>query len=144
MINFVDAGGQPNNSSAGATNLALLHSLIAGTNVASPGGIDYWAAGPHIYFPPGQYHFSGPIRIRKAVRLQGSSAGTRANYNTMFMFPADTQGLVVDSFDTDNLSYLSYANRQTTGAGTRIEGICFRSSSTSYGTKHGISSVPSP
>lgn len=138
MINFVDAGGQPNNSGAGAANLALIHNLIANNNVASPGGIDYWGAGPHIYFPPGQYYFSGPIRIRKAVRLQGSSAGTRANYNTMFMFPADTQGLVVDSFDTDNLSYLSYANRLSTGAGTRIEGICFRGSSTAYNTKHGI------
>jgi len=138
MINFVDAGGQPNNPSAAAANLTLIHNLIANTSVANPGGIDSWGAGPHIYFPPGQYHFSGPIRIRKAVRLEGSSAATRANYNTMFMFPPDTQGLVVDSFDTDNLSFLSYPNRQTTGAGTRIEGICFRSSSTAYNSAHGI------
>lgn len=138
MINFVDAGGTPNSSSAAAANLTLLHNLIAGTSVANPGGIDYWGAGPHIYFPPGQYHFSGPIRIRKAVRLQGSSSGTRANYNTMFLFPANSQGLVVDSFDTDNLSYLGDGNRLTTGGGTRIEGINFRGSATARNDAHGV------
>jgi hypothetical protein len=138
MINFVDAGGTPNSSSAASANLTLLHNLIAGTSVATPGGIDYWGAGPHIYFPPGQYYFSGPIRIRKAVRLQGSSAGTRANYNTMFFFPENSQGLVVDSFDTDNLSYLTYANRLSTGAGTRIEGINFRGSATARNSAHGL------
>ena len=138
MINFVDAGGTPNSSSAASANLTLLHNLIANNSVADPGGTDYWGAGPHIYFPPGNYHFSGPIRIRKAVRLQGSSAGTRANYNTMFTFPLNSQGLVVDSFDTDNLSYLSYANRQSTGAGTRIEGINFRGSNNALNNAHGI------
>ena len=138
MINFVDAGGTPNSSSAASANLTLLHNLIAGTSVTSPGGIDYWGAGPHIYFPPGQYYFSGPIRIRKAVRLQGSSVGTRANYNTMFFFPENSQGLVVDSFDTDNLSYLTYANRLSTGAGTRIEGINFRGSATAHNNAHGL------
>lgn len=138
MINFVDAGGTPNSSSAASANLTLLHNLIANTSVANPGGLDYWGAGPHIYFPPGNYHFSGPIRIRKAVRLEGSSAGTRANYNTMFTFPLNSQGLVVDSFDTDNLSYLSYANRLSTGAGTRIEGINFRGSNNAFNTAHGI------
>ncbi|HEX8261240.1 MAG TPA: tail fiber domain-containing protein [Allosphingosinicella sp.] len=138
MINFVDAGGQPNNPSAAAANLALIHTLIANTSVANPGGHDYWGAGPHIYFPPGNYHFSGPIRIRKAVRLEGSSAATRANYNTIFSFPVNSQGLVLDSFDTDNLSYLSYANRQTTGAGTRIEGIYFRGSNNALNNAHGV------
>lgn len=138
MINFVDAGGQPNDSGAAAANLALIHSLIANTSVANPGGLDYWGAGPHIYFPPGNYHFSGPIRIRKAVRLQGSSAGTRANYNTMFTFPLNSQGLVLDSFDTDNLSYLSYENRLSTGAGSRIEGINFRGSNNAFNTAHGV------
>ena len=139
MINFVDAGGTPNSSSAASANLTLLHNLIANNSVAAPsGGLDYWGAGPHIYFPPGNYHFSGPIRIRKAVRLQGSSAGTRANYNTMFTFPLNAQGLVVDSFDTDNLSYLSYANRLSTGAGTRIEGINFRGSNNAFNSAHGI------
>lgn len=138
MINFVDAGGTPNSSSAASANLTLLHNLIANNSVADPGGTDYWGAGPHIYFPPGNYHFSGPIRIRKAVRLQGSSAGTRANYNTMFTFPLNSQGLVVDSFDTDNLSYLSVANRQSTGAGTRIEGINFRGANNALNNAHGI------
>lgn len=140
MKNFVDEGGIPNDSSssAAAANLALVHSLIAGTSVANPGGVDYWGAGPHIYFPPGRYHFSGPIRIRKAVRLQGSSSGTRANYNTMFQFPADTQGLVVDSFDTDNLSYLGVGNQLTTGGGTRIEGINFRGSASARNNAHGV------
>lgn len=138
MIDFVAAGGTPNDPSAAAANLTLIHNLIAGTNVANPGGIDHWAAGPHIYFPPGHYHFSGPIRIRKAVRLEGSSAGTRANYNTIFNFPLNSQGLVLDSFDTDNLSYLSYANRQSTGAGTRIEGIYFRGSNNALNNAHGV------
>ena len=138
MINFVDAGGQPNNPGAAAANLALIHTLIANTSVANPGGVDYWAAGPHIYFPPGNYHFSGPIRIRKAVRLEGSSAGTRANYNTMFTFPLNSQGLVLDSFDTDNLAYLTYANRQSTGAGTRIEGINFRGSNNALNNAHEV------
>lgn len=138
MINFVDAGGVPNDPNAAAANLTLIHSLIANTNVANPGGHDYWAAGPHIYFPPGNYHFSGPIRIRKAVRLEGSSAATRANYNTIFTFPLNSQGLVLDSFDTDNLSYLSYANRQSTGAGTRIEGIYFRGSNDALNNAHGV------
>ena len=132
MIDFVDAGGQPDNPSAAAANLTLIHNLIASTSVANPGGLDYWGAGPHIYFPPGNYHFSGPIRIRKAVRLEGSSAGTRANYNTMFTFPLNSQGLVLDSFDTDNQAYLSYENRLSTGAGTRIEGINFRGSNNAY------------
>ncbi len=138
MINFVDAGGVPNDPNAAAANLTLIQSLIANTNVANPGGVDYWAAGPHIYFPPGYYHFSGPIRIRKAVRLQGSSAGTRANYNTIFSFPQNSQGLVVDNFDTDNLSYLSYENRLSTGAGTRIEGIHFRGSNNAFNSAHGV------
>ncbi|MGA9582329.1 MAG: hypothetical protein WBR13_10215 [Allosphingosinicella sp.] len=138
MINFVDAGGTPNDPSAAAANLALIHSLIANTSVANPGGLDYWGAGPHIYFPPGNYHFSGPIRIRKAVRLEGSSAGTRANYNTMFTFPLNSQGLVLDSFDTDNLAYLAYENRLTTGAGTRIEGIDFRGSNDAASSAHGL------
>ncbi|HYI39216.1 MAG TPA: tail fiber domain-containing protein [Allosphingosinicella sp.] len=138
MINFVDAGGQPDTPSAAAANLALIHSLIANTSVANPGGHDHWGAGPHIYFPPGHYHFSGPIRIRKAVRLEGSSAGTRANYNTIFSFPQNSQGLVLDSFDTDNLSYLSYENRLSTGTGTRIEGIYFRGSNNGLNTAHGV------
>jgi hypothetical protein len=138
MINFVDAGATPNSPSSASANLTLLHNLIAGTSVASPGGIDYWGAGPHIYFPPGQYYFSGPIRIRKAVRLQGSSSGTRANYNTMFFFPENSQGLVVDSFDTDNLSYLASPNQLSTGGGTRIEGINFRGSATARNDAHGV------
>ncbi|MEO7178947.1 MAG: hypothetical protein ABIW83_08885 [Allosphingosinicella sp.] len=138
MINFVDAGGQPNNPSAALANLTLIHSLIANTSVPNPGGADYWGAGPHIYFPPGNYHFSDAIRIRKAVRLQGSSAGTRANYNTMFTFPADKQGLVLDNNDTDNLSYLPYNPNETGGSGTRIEGINFRGSSTGLNDKHGL------
>jgi hypothetical protein len=141
MINFVDAGGQPDDPSADADNLALIHSLINdnANDVAAPSpGLDHWAAGPHIYFPPGIYHFSGPIRIRKAVRLEGSSAGTRANYNTIFIFPLNSQGLVLDSFDTDNLSYLTYPNRQSTGAGTRIEGINFRGSATARNSAHGL------
>jgi hypothetical protein len=137
MINFVDEGGKAGDPNEAAANLDLIHALIAGTNVPDPGA-DYWGAGPHIYFPPGEYHFSGPIRIRKAVRLQGSSAGTRANYNTMFTFPADTQGLVLDNQDTDNLAYLPYDAEQTSGAGTRIEGINFRGSSTKLGDNHGL------
>lgn len=141
MINFVDAGGQPGDSSAGAANLALLLSLIndSDNDVPPPNpGIDHWAAGPHIYFPPGIYHFSGPIRIRKAVRLEGSSAGTRASYNTIFIFPLNSQGLVLDNFDTDNLSYLSYENRLSHGGGTRIEGINFRGSNNAYNSAHGV------
>lgn len=138
MINFVDAGGTPNDPSAAAANLTLIHTLIANTSVANPGGLDYWGAGPHIYFPPGNYHFSGPIRIRKAVRLEGSSAGTRATYNTMFTFPLNSQGLVLDNFDTDNLSYLSYENRLSHGGGTRIEGINFRGSNNALNSAHGL------
>ncbi len=139
MINFVDAGGRANDSSSSAQthNLDLIHTLIANTNVASPGGIDYWAAGPRIYFPPGHFWFSGPIQFRKSVHLMGASAGTRNNYMTMFRFPQDTTALIADSHNTNGLATVSPS---TTAAGTIIDGIAFLGSNSGSAPvdKHGL------
>jgi hypothetical protein len=136
-INFVAAGGRADDAAAGKANLNLVHALIADTTVDNDlVGNPYGDGGPHIYFPPGIYHFSGPIRIRKAVHLTGSSAATRAVSNTIFIFPADRQGVVVDNDDTDNLAYLS--PKRQSAAGTIIEGIRFQGSATARNEAHGV------
>jgi hypothetical protein len=150
MINFVEAGGTPNDPSEGADNLALLHDLIAGTTVTNlhnaevyggahgPAGAIHATGGPRIYFPPGVYHFSGPIRLRKAVHLMGSDGASRAAHNTIFRFPPDTQGLVADSNNTDNLSYVAPGSQQPSANGSVIEGIMFSGANTARNDKHGL------
>lgn len=133
LLNFVAAGGKANDRAAGMANLNLIHKLIANTTIGASG---VNRGGPRIYFPPGNYHFSGPIRLRKACYLMGSSIGTRAGYNTIFTFPADTQGIILDNEDTDNLS--SQAPRTFTAAGTTIYGIMFQGSATSRSDAHGV------
>ena len=132
-INFAEAGGRANDPSAGRANLTLIHALIDNTTV-NAGGVN--RGGPRLYFPPGTYHFSGPIRLRKACYLMGSSAGTRAGYNTIFSFPPDTQGIILDNEDTDNLS--SQPRRTFTAAGATIHGIMFQGSATSRNNAHGV------
>ncbi len=133
MINFVHAGGKADDRGAATANLNLIHRLVADTTVNASGAN---RGGPRIYFPPGNYHFGGPIRLRKACYLMGSSTGTRASYNTVFSFPANTQGLVLDNEDTDNLS--SQSPKTFTAAGTTIDGIMFHGSATSRNNAHGV------
>ena len=140
-INFRDAGGVIDDPTAAAANLTLIHTLIDSVTVpnpAAPHNRDYWAAGPRIYFPPGAYHFSGPIRLKKAVYLMGSTGATRSFYNTIFHFPSNSQGIVVDNWDTDNHSYVYQANRTTGANGSVIEGLALLGSSTSRSDSHGI------
>lgn len=107
-INFVDAGGKVNDATAGSANLTLLHQLLANTTVSGvASNSNNSVGGPAIFFPPGNYDFSGPIRIRKAVRLMGSDGATRAGHNTVFRFPANTQGIILDNNDTDNFKYIT-------------------------------------
>ena len=150
MIDFVEAGGTPDNPAKATDNLNLLHSLIAGKTVTNvnnvevygsahgPSGTVYATGGPRIYFPPGVYHFSGPIRLRKAVHLMGSDGATRAAHNTIFRFPADTQGLIADSNTTDNLSYVAAGSQQPSANGSVIEGIMFSGANTARNDKHGL------
>jgi hypothetical protein len=150
MINFIDAGGKANDASAASANLTLLHNLLAATTVnnfgvvssygdaAGSSGTIYATGGPRIYFPPGVYHFSGPIRLRKAVHLMGSDGVTRATHNTIFVFPTNTQGLVADAFNTDNLNYAAPGNQQPSANGSVIEGIMFSGKGTSRNNAHGI------
>lgn len=133
----LEAGGKKNTSAAdGAANLTLLQNLLANNKVDNQGfvttygsGTENATGGPRIYFPPGRYHFSGPIRLRNACHLVGSDAATRAAHNTIFIFPKNTQGLIADSHTTDNYASLPYGAPGAVSAnGFTVEGIYFKGS----------------
>ena len=141
FINFVDAGGVANNDAATtqSANLNLIHNLIAATTVANTGiNVNHGLGGPRIYFPPGAYYFSGPIRVRKTCYLMGSDGATRAGHNTIFIFPVDTQGIVLDSDDTDNLVKIVKSSSTPSAAGTTLQGFMVKGSNTGRNTAHGI------
>jgi hypothetical protein len=143
MINFVDAGGVVNNPSAANQNSIKIAELLANTTFQSAadtpaGGPNGEKGGPHIYFPPGNYYFSQPITINKTCYLRGQDAATRAGHQTAFVFPANTQGLIINSHDTNNLSQLPNFSIPG-GSGTTVEGIIFKGArGNSYTGHHGI------
>lgn len=60
-----------------------------------------YQASPSIYFPPKRYYIGQTLELRSTVHLLGSGGGFPNNAASMLVFPADTTGIVVNRFNTD-------------------------------------------
>ena len=74
--------------------LAAINSVTIGTGFAT--------AGPEIYFPVGFYKVNGSLDLKKQVKLRGTVAGMPDGQPVKLIFPADSQGIVINTYNTIN------------------------------------------
>jgi hypothetical protein len=76
---------------------------------------------PAVYFPPGQYHCSAAIQLKKTVRLYGDGGGMSSGPSVNIIFNAGSSGIVVHQFNTINNAV--EVPTTTSGSGSIIEGL---------------------
>lgn len=109
----------------------LLAKLLAKTG----GGTGIYISGPSIYFPVGTYFMGSTLDLRKAVRLYSDAGFPSPSYGTL-RFAADTAGIIINRFNTDEDGAISPTS--TAADQTIIEGLCIDSAGGTDRTKHGI------
>jgi len=92
----------------------------------NPSGFVYPQAG-EIDWPAGCYYFAGPLSIKHSVIERGVGQGQVLDSATIWMFPANSLGVVIDHSNTTLGRRISPPT--TSGAGTLIDAIEIKGSS---------------
>ena len=102
-VNILDFIPQSEHAAiAAGTSTYDCHSAITAAIASVTIGTGYSTAGPEIYFPVGFYKVNSPIELKKQVKLRGTVAGMPDGMPVRLIFPADTKGIIVNTYNTIN------------------------------------------
>jgi hypothetical protein len=127
-VSLLDFGADP-------TGVAACDAALANAIASFSQGSGFYIGGPRIWCPPGTYRFASDIQLKKTVVIWGAGAGMAGGQPTVFVFPANSRGIVVNRYNT--LGDGVESSPTTAADGSIIQGIELRGSGTST-TAHGI------
>jgi len=95
--------------------------IIAAINSFTSATSTYYAVGPTIYFPPGNYYCSQAINLKKTVRMIGETSGHTGGVSVTLTFPAGSDGIIVNRYNTNGPTGTTTNGKGADGS--LIEGI---------------------
>ena len=101
-------------------------------------GTGYYTSGPAVFFPVGYYYVGGSIQLKKQVKLFGTVAGMPDGEPVRLVFPADTKGIIVNTYNTLNGGVDPAAPNSVGADGTIIENLTLVGGGGTDATAHGI------
>jgi len=97
----------------------------------------YRVAVPPIHFTAAGYYFSGPLEPYSLVHLIGVAADSDAVTGTMFRFPANTSGLIINLHNSGAGGTIEWGSQGGAATGSIVENIYFLGGGGTDTTKHG-------
>ena len=90
-----------------------------------------------VYWPSGCYYFASTIHQRATVVEKGMSSGLPAGGSTVWKFPANTTGIVIEATNTTNCAT---TGTSSSGQGATLDGITLIGGGGTFdGVSHGVS-----
>jgi hypothetical protein len=92
---------------------------------------------PPLHFTAAGYYFSAPLEPYSQVHLIGAGADGDSIAGTMFRFPANTMGIVLNLHNSGGGSTIEWGSQGGAATGSIIEGIYFLGGGGTDTSKHG-------
>ncbi|HEX8584156.1 MAG TPA: hypothetical protein VF680_07080 [Allosphingosinicella sp.] len=92
---------------------------------------------PPLHFAAAGYYFGGSLEPYSMVHLIGAGAESDATTGTMFRFPADTTGIVINLHNSGNGGTITWGSQGGAATGSVIENIYFLGGGGTDTSKHG-------